>query len=85
MIGQDLLKTLVCPETRAPLAVADDELIARLNRQIAAGRLHNRGGQAVRQPFVEGLVRQDRMVFYPIVDGIPVMLIDESIALDQLD
>ena len=30
----------------------------------------------------EGLVREDGKILYPVDDGIPVMLIDEAIALD---
>jgi uncharacterized protein YbaR (Trm112 family) len=29
------------------------------------------------------LIRQDGAIFYPVVDGIPVMLIDEAIVLDR--
>jgi uncharacterized protein YbaR (Trm112 family) len=29
----------------------------------------------------EGLIRQDGRILYPVDDGIPVMLIDESIEL----
>ena len=49
--------------------------------EVEGGRLRNRGGQAVTQPIDEGLVREDGKVLYPIDDGIPVMLIEESIEL----
>jgi uncharacterized protein len=84
MIPEPLLNILVCPETRAPLARAEAELIAQMNDAIAAGKLKNRAGQAVRGPLESGLVRQDRAVLYPIVDGIPVLLVDEGIPLEQL-
>lgn len=84
MPNPDRWSILVCPETRTPLAPADSELVARLNRAIAAGELRNRAGQPVRGPIESGLVRQDGRLLYPIVDGIPVMLIDEAIPLEQL-
>lgn len=83
MIREQLLKMLVCPETHLPLVQADAELMTKVNQAIAGGQLKNRGGQAVRGPLEGGLVRQDRAVLYPIMDGIPVMLVDEGILLAQ--
>jgi uncharacterized protein YbaR (Trm112 family) len=62
--------------------VADEVLIVRLNREAAEGRLRNRAGQAVEGPIQGGLIREDGRVLFPIVDGIPVMLIDEAIPLE---
>ncbi len=84
MVNPDLLQILVCPETRLPVHVADAELLAKVNAAIAGDGLRNRGGEPVRTPLEGGLVREDMQVLYPVVDDIPVMLIDESIALDAL-
>lgn len=84
MIDKELLGTLACPLDRTPLCVADEELVARLNRAINAGQIRNRGGQAVRKTIQGGLVRQDRTILYPIVDDIPVLLVDDAIPLDQI-
>ncbi|HET6879896.1 MAG TPA: Trm112 family protein [Pirellulales bacterium] len=84
MINKELLDILVCPELRTPLTVADDELLAALNRAVAEGRLKNRGGERVDRPLDGGLVREDREVVYPIQDGIPIMLVDEAIPLSQV-
>jgi uncharacterized protein YbaR (Trm112 family) len=80
-VSPDLLEILVCPETKQPVALARAEVLERLRREVEGGRLRNRGGQAVTQPITEGLVREDGKVLYPIDDGIPVMLIEESIEL----
>jgi len=85
MVDPDVLATLVCPETRTRLHFADQILVARLNRQAAAGNLTNRAGRTVEGPIEGGLIREDGRFLYPIVDGIPMMLIDESIALDSLN
>jgi uncharacterized protein YbaR (Trm112 family) len=83
MIRPELLKMLVCPETRTPLEVASNELVAKINRAVAAGQVINRAGRKVEKPLDGGLVRADQAVLYPIVDEIPMMLIDEGIPLAQ--
>ena len=83
MIRSELLKMLVCPETQATLEIASDDLIARVNRAIAGGQLKNKAGQALKKPLEGGLVRSDQRVLYPVMDDIPMMLIDESVPLDQ--
>ena len=80
-IDTQLLEILVCPETRQPLAPAGADVLARLNAEIDAGRLRNRGGDKIAKRIDEGLVREDRRVLYVIDDDIPVMLIEESIEL----
>jgi uncharacterized protein YbaR (Trm112 family) len=85
MIREEFTRMLVCPELRTSLSVADSALVARLNREIAAGRVKNRAGQPLEKQLTGGLVRADGKVLYPIVDEIPMMLIDESILLDDGD
>ena len=80
-VSEELLEILVCPETKQPVKPAPEELIRRLAEDIAAGKVRNRGGEEVSQPLAEGLVREDGKVIYPVDDGIPVMLIEESIEL----
>lgn len=77
----ELLEMLACPETKEPVHVADAGLIARLNEAQKAGTLKNRGGKLVAAPLQEGFIREDKAYLYPVVDGIPVMLIDEAIPL----
>ena len=79
-----LLDILVCPETKAKVALADDALVAELNRRIEKGALQNRSGQPVKGRIDGALVRADRQVAYVVRDDIPVMLVDEAVPLDQL-
>jgi len=81
-VSPELLEILVCPETKRPVAPASSELLARLNESVRAGRVRTRGGRAVTEAIAEGLVREDGRVLYPVEDGIPVMLIEESIELE---
>ncbi len=80
-VSQDLLDILVCPETKQPVAMASDEVLAKVNSEIEAGRQRNRGGEPVSKPVTEGLLREDGKILYIVDDGIPVMLIEESIEL----
>lgn len=81
MIHADLLKMLRCPDDRSVLAEADAATIERLNVAVAAGTLRNRGGAKVAQRLDGGLVRSDGRYLYPILDGIPVLLVDEAVPL----
>ena len=80
-VSPELLEILVCPETKQPVAPAGPALLARLNEAVRAGRVRTRGGRAVAEPIAEGLVREDGRILYTVDDGIPVMLIEESIEL----
>lgn len=81
MIHAELLKMLQCPDDRSPLVEADAAQLATLNAAAQAGQLRNRGGEVVTRTLEGGLVRRDGKFLYPILDGIPVMLIDEAIPL----
>jgi uncharacterized protein YbaR (Trm112 family) len=82
MIDPRLLAVLVCPETHVALRAADQALVAKLNHLAAEGRLRNRRGDLLASPIEGGLLRQDGRLFFPIIDGIPVMLIDEAIPVE---
>ena len=80
-VSPELIEILVCPETRQPVRAATAAELDGLNARVRAGLLRNRGGETVPKPIEEGLVREDGKVLYPVDDGIPVMLIEESIEL----
>lgn len=84
MISDELLAILVCPENRTSLALADEALLRALNDAIAGGRLKNKAGDTVSEKLVGALVRHDRSVAYPIVDRIPILLVDAGIPLEQI-
>jgi uncharacterized protein YbaR (Trm112 family) len=80
-IDDELLEILACPETKQPLAEASSDVLAKLNAQIEQGSLRTRGGEPVSETINEALVREDGKILYIVDDGIPVMLIEESIEL----
>ena len=84
MVDPELLEILVCPETRQPVRMADDDLLERVNRSIREGGVTNRAGEEVAEPLEAGLVREDGEVIYPVRDDIPVMLVDEALLIGDL-
>ncbi|HZZ27447.1 MAG TPA: hypothetical protein VFE46_05510 [Pirellulales bacterium] len=85
MLSTELLALLRCPEDHSKLSAADRPLVARLNDAVAAGRLKTRSGQKVEKPLDDALIRADGRLIYPIVDGIPVLLVDDAIWISELD
>lgn len=83
-LDTELLDILVCPETRRPLILADEAVLARVNRLADEGAVLNRGGETVHSGLEALLLRDDGEVAYPVRDEIPIMLIDESIDITAL-
>lgn len=84
MIQQELLDLLQCPETRQPLKLAEQSLVARINEGIAAGAIKNRIGEVVEACLSDGLLPDGGTLLYPVVNDLPIMLVDEAIPLEQL-
>ncbi len=80
-VSPELVEILVCPETKQPVVLATAEQLERVNAGIRDGSLRNRGGAQPEHEIAEALVREDGKVLYRVDDGIPVMLIEESIEL----
>jgi uncharacterized protein YbaR (Trm112 family) len=80
-VATDLVEILVCPETKQPVRLATAPELASINAKISSGTLRNRGGEPVKNALVEALVREDGRILYPVDDGIPVMLVEESVEL----
>jgi uncharacterized protein YbaR (Trm112 family) len=84
VINDEFLEMLRCPETSMRLKRGNADLVAQFNRQVAAGQLCNRLGQKLNK-LVDGLLlREDGRVGYPIIDDIPILLVDEAVELGGL-
>lgn len=80
-IDPEFLRVMICPRTHSPLRVASADEIDALNARISAGTAVTFGGRTVSDAVVEGLVPEGEPVLYPIVEGIPVLLVDEAIRM----
>ena len=77
----DLLQILACPESHQPLSEASADELAALNARIEGKSVKNKGGEDVTEKLEAALIREDKQVLYPIREGIPVLLVDEGIAV----
>ena len=80
-----LLTILRCPVSHKGLAVLKKDRLAQVNAAIEAGNIVTHDGSKLAEPLDEALVTDDGKLIYPVSDGIPVLLEDESISMEQLD
>ena len=83
-MDRKLLDILACPATRQPLAMLDARGLAALNDAIATGSVQRVDGTPQHDAVREALVTRDRKLAYRIDEGIPVLLVEEGIALGQV-
>jgi len=79
-----LLDIVCCPVTKLPLQLLDSERLLRLNSAITSGQLRNRSALALPETLAEALVTRDGRLVYPVREGIPVLVEEESIDWQQL-
>ena len=71
--------------TQIESALANGDLLSKVNNAITAGSLENRDGETLTGALKEALVTDDGKILYPVNDGIPVLLEGESVTLEQLE
>jgi uncharacterized protein YbaR (Trm112 family) len=67
-VNEELLQILCCPLTHQSLRVADKSALSDASAKVS-------------RPIVEGLIREDGKMLYPISDGIPLLTPEEGIPL----
>ena len=79
-----LLDILRCPDNGETLTVADAATTEKLNDKIDKRQLLDRAGKAITLKVDSALIRKDARYAYAVRDGIPQMIVDEAIPLDQI-
>ncbi len=67
-MDDELLQILCCPLTHQPLRIADKSALTDASAKVARN-------------IVEGLIREDGRMLYPISNGIPLLTPEEGIPL----
>jgi uncharacterized protein YbaR (Trm112 family) len=84
-LDKRLLDILCCPASKQPLALLSGAQLQSLNRAVERGSVRTADGGTVTRPCTAGLLTRDGRTIYRIEDGIPVMLVDQSIVASQVE
>ena len=80
-MDESFLSLLRCPRTGGELRRAGADELAGFNEGVAQETLRNAAGQKLTQAMEGALVSECGGWLYPVHEGIPVLLVEEAVAL----
>jgi len=85
MLDSGQIEILRCPITERRLCMASEGVVAAVAQMLSkeASRAPRRDS-AKNAPISAGLITMDGRLFYPIVGGIPKLLVEEAIELPEM-
>ncbi len=83
-MDKTLLDIICCPVSHLPLELLDEARLRTLNTAIEAGKVVNNSETKVTEPLQEALISKDGRLVYPVRNGIPILLEDESISFSRV-
>ena len=84
-MNEKILKLICCPSSKKQLKILNAESLDDLNQAISAGLIKNNQGKILKDKIDQALITEDYELAYIVRDGIPVLLENESIKMNQLD
>ena len=81
MLDCELFAILACPECKQALEDAADDLVVEINQRIKSGAARTRSGKKIGAVVESALLCKRDNYAFPVREGIPLLLIDESISL----
>ena len=83
-LDKKFLASLICPENRDSLTLANSEFVDQVNAKITNEGLENRSGHQVTEQIDGALIRADGEVAYLIIDSIPNLIAADGILIKSL-
>ena len=79
-----LFQLIQCPVTGQPLRPADAQTIARINAAIRNQQVRNSIDQLIKNEIDVALVNESSSLLYPVQNGVPWLMKDEAISLENI-
>jgi uncharacterized protein YbaR (Trm112 family) len=82
-LDRKLLDVLCCPISKLPVQPLKGDRLRRLNEAIEAGDIQYQDGEPVTERLEEALITDNGARVYRVDDGIPIMLEDRAIPVED--